>query len=119
RIIPSNVPPRGSQNASGSVFDQGSDEEDAQKGSHSSAKPTTSGASGTAAPTYPASGSVVFGGTDRSDDGSTKARVGPLERDRQVRNTGGGNSGVRVRIIPANAPTGSSRDSNSAFEQRD
>jgi VWFA-related protein len=119
RIIPSNAPPRSSQNASGSVFDQGADEEDAQKGGQSSAKPTAKGSSGAAAPTYPASGSVVFGGTDRSDDGSTKARVGPLERDRQVRNTGGGNSGLRVRIIPANAPPGPSRDSSSVFDQRD
>jgi len=119
RIIPSNAPPRSSADASGSVFDQGADEEDAQKGSQSSAKRTASGASGTAAPTYPASGSVVFGGSDRSDDGSTKERVGPLERERQVRNTGGGNSGLRVRIIPANAPPGSSRDSSSVFDQRD
>jgi VWFA-related protein len=120
RIIPSNAPPRSSQDAaSGSVFDQATDEEDAQKGSQSSAKRTASGASGAAAPTYPASGSVVFGGSDRSADGSTKASVGPLERERQVRNTGGGNSGLRVRIIPANAPPGPSRDSSTVFDQRD
>jgi VWFA-related protein len=119
RIIPSDAPPRSSQDASGSVFDQGADEEDAHKGSQSSAKRSASGTSSAATPNYPASGSVVFGGSDRSDDGSTKARVGPLERDRQVRNTGGGNSGLRVRIIPANAPPGPSRDSSSVFDQRD
>jgi VWFA-related protein len=119
RIIPSDAPPRGSQDAAGSVFDQATDEEDVQKGSQTSSKRTASGASGAGTPTYPASGSVIFGGTDRSDDGSTKARVGPLERDRQTRNTGGGNSGLRVRIIPSNAPPGPSRDSSSVFDQRE
>lgn len=116
RIIPSEAPPRSSQGAAGSVFDQASDDEDARKASQSSAQRSSSGTSNA---TYPASGSVVFGGSDRSDDGSTKARVGPLERDRQTRNTSGGNSGLRVRIIPSNAPPGPSRDSSSVFDQRE
>ena len=113
RIIPSGAPTR--RDAAGSVFDQATDEEDAQKGGQPAAK---SGSSASA-PSSPASGSVVFGGSDRSDDGSTKSRVGPLERDRQTRNTSGGNSGLRVRIIPANAPPGTSRDSSAVFDQRD
>jgi len=116
RIIPSNAPPRGSQDAAGSVFDQTTDDEDTRKASQSSGKAP---ASGTASATNPANGSVVFGGSDRSDDGSSKSRVGPLERDRQTRNTSGGDSGLRVRIIPAPAPPGQSRDSSSVFDQRE
>lgn len=117
RIIPSNEPARGSRDAAGSVFDQQTDDEDAQKGG----KSTKGSASSTpgATPGYSANGSMVFGGSDLSDDGSSKARVGPLERDRQSRNTSGGNSGLRVRIIPANAPPGPVRGSNSVFDQRD
>ena len=119
RIIPSNAPPRSSQDAGGSIFDQATDEEESQKGNQSSAKGSPSGTSGGSANSYPSNGSVVFGGSDRSDDSSTKARIGPLERDRQARNTSGGNSGLRVRIIPANASPGSSRDSNTVFDQRE
>jgi VWFA-related protein len=117
RIIPSNAPPRSSPDATGSVFDQPVDEEDAQR-SQSSKKSRASGASAPASST-PTNGSVVFGGSDRSDDGSNKSRVGPLEREQQVRNTGGGNSGLRVRIIPANEPPGPSRDSSAVFDQRE
>ena len=116
RIIPSDAPPRGSQDAAGSVFDQATDDDDARKASQSAGKPSSSA---TSSANYPANGSVVFGGSDRSDDGSTKSRVGPLERDRQTRNTSGGNSGLRVRIIPSNAPPGPSRDSSSVFDQRE
>lgn len=116
RIIPSDAPPRGSQDAAGSVFDHATDDEDARKASQSAGKPSSSA---TSSANDPANGSVVFGGSDRSDDGSTKSRVGPLERDRQTRNTSGGNSGLRVRIIPSNAPPGPSRDSSSVFDQRE
>ncbi len=118
RIIPASEPPRSSKDAAGSVFDQPTDEEEAQKGGKSSTKGSVSSPS-RSVPTYPASGPVTLGGSDRSDDSSTKARVGPLERDRQARNTSGGNSGLRVRIIPANVPPGPSRESNSVFDQRD
>ena len=116
RIIPSDAPPRPSPDAAGSVFDQTTDEEDARRTKQPSANQP---ASGTSSATYPASGSVVFGGSDRSDDGTTKSRVGPLERDRQVRDTSGGNSGLRVRIIPAPAPVGPSRTASSVFDQRE
>ena len=118
RIIPSDAPPRSSSNPAGSVFDQTTDRDDLETESQSSAQRSSSGTSSTS-PTYPASGSIVFGGSDRSDDGSTKSRVGPLERDRQTKNTSGGNSGLRVRIIPATSPPGPSRDSNAVFEQRE
>jgi VWFA-related protein len=117
RIIPSNQPPRNSRDAAGSVFDQQTDEEDAQNGGKSKKGSASTMAGGTAG--YSPNGSMVFGGSDLSDDGSTKARVGPLERDRQSRNTSGGNSGLRVRIIPANAPPGPARDSSFVFDQRD
>src|SRR5262249_46288744 len=63
--------------------------------------------------------SVVFAGSDRGDNGTSHTKVGPLDRDSQIRNTSGGNSGLSVRIIPANAPPGSSRSSGSVFDNRD
>jgi VWFA-related protein len=118
-VIPSDAPQRASRDASGSVFDTAiEEEEESQKGKQSS----TTGSGGTSNGSNnnnPSNGSIVFGGSDRSDDASSKARVGPLERDRQVRNTGGGNSGLRVRIIPANAPPGPSRDSSAIFDQKE
>ena len=116
RIIPSDAPPRASRDGAGSVFDQSVDDEDAQKGSQPSANRPSSG---TANPNYPASGSIAFGGSDRSDVGSGQSRVGPLERDHQTRNTSGGDSGLRVRIIPSSAPPGPSRNSSAVFDQRD
>ncbi|MEK6325280.1 MAG: VWA domain-containing protein [Acidobacteriota bacterium] len=120
RIIPSNGQPRTSRDAAGSVFDQANDEEDAQA-SRSSTTGSSSGSqsSNAVGRNYPASGSVEIGGTDRADVGTSKARVGPLERDRQTRNTSGGNSGMRVRIIPADSPPGPARDASSVFDQRD
>jgi VWFA-related protein len=118
RIIPSGAPRRNSHGAAGSVSDQQADEDDDPRGSqsqHSSNRP----ASGTSSATYPSSGSIVFGGSDRSDVGSGSSRVGPMEREYQTKNTGGGDSGLRVRIIPSNGPSRPSRDSNSVFDQRD
>lgn len=119
RIIPSDAPPRTSPSSAGSVFDQAADEEDTQKSGQSSGQNSAKPGSSAASASYPASGSVELGGSDRSDNGSTHSRVGPLERDRQTKNTRGGNSGLRVRIIPANAPPGPTRDSNAVFDQRD
>jgi len=115
RIIPSSAPPRSSQDPAGSVFDQ-ADDQDTTAGGQSSSGQIRSGASGAGAPASQANGSFVFGGSNRSDDSSGKSRVGPMERDRQVRNTGGGDSGLRVRIIPAPGPA---RDSNAVFDRRD
>jgi Ca-activated chloride channel family protein len=49
--------------------------------------------------------SMVFAGSDIGDDSASKSRGGPFERDRNSRNTGGGNSGLRFRIIPSGEPT--------------
>jgi VWFA-related protein len=119
RIIPSDAPPRGAANSAGSIFDQTTDSEEPQTGNQSSSRRSSSGTSSPNSSTYPASGSVVFGGSDRSDDGSSRSRVGPLERERQTKNTSGGNSGLRVRIIPATSPPGPTRDSNAVFDQRE
>ncbi|MFY9556192.1 MAG: VWA domain-containing protein [Blastocatellia bacterium] len=117
RIIPSNSAPSVSAEPRGSVFDQAEDDKDFRGNDRSSAKGSPSTQS--SAPSYPASGSVVFAGSDRANDGTTHSRVGPLERDRQSRDTGGGNSGLRVRIIPANEPPRPSRDTTSVFDPRD
>ena len=116
RIIPSDAPPRQSPDSTGSVFDQTTDDEDGRKTGHATANQSGGGMQGG---NQPSNGSVVFGGSNRSNDGSTKSRVGPLERDRQARETSGGDSGLRVRIIPSTAPPGPSRDSSAVFDQRD
>ena len=120
RIIPSNAPPRSSADSSVRDSDQSTDDLDAQKGSQPSGRGAASGSRGSSSNQgYPSSGSVVFAGSDRADNSSSKTRGGPLERDRQTKDTSGGNSGLRVRIIPANAPPGPSRDSSSIFDPRD
>ena len=75
--------------------------------------------SGGSNPNSSANGSVTFGGSDRANDGTSNTKVGPLERNRQTRNTSGGDSGVRVRIIPATAPPASSNNSGLVFDNRD
>jgi VWFA-related protein len=50
------------------------------------------------------SGGSVFAGVDAGDDGGSKTRGGPFERDRKSRNNIGGSSGLRVRIIPSPEP---------------
>ena len=112
RIIPPDASARENPNSNGSVFDKtADDEDDARSAARPSASQSGSGGSGT---TSPSNGSMVFGGSDRSADGTMKSRVGPLERDRESRDTSGGNSGLKVRIIPA---PGSSRESTSVFNQ--
>ncbi|HSE35884.1 MAG TPA: VWA domain-containing protein [Blastocatellia bacterium] len=113
RIIPSNPTPRRSPDPGGSVFDQTTDEEEARSANQSSPNRSGSGNS----PTYQTNGSVIFGGSDQSDDGSSKSRVGPLERDQQRRDTSGGNSGLRVRIIPSTTAPSPARESNAVFDQ--
>jgi VWFA-related protein len=115
-IIPSNGSRPRSSSIDQSIFDQTADEED--QDAHPN-KGSGSGKSSGSANGNWGNGSIGLGGSDRSDVGSSKSRVGPMERDRQVNNTGGGNSGLRVRIIPANAPPGPSRESNSVFDQRE
>ena len=100
RIIPSDPSPRRSPDAAGSVFDQPSDDQDPRS---TSQPPTGHSGGGTSSARYPSSGSVVFGGSDQSSDSSGSARIGPLERDRQARDTTGGNSGLRGENYPINA----------------
>ena len=116
RIIPPNGSPRRSTTIDDSVFDQAADEDD--QDTHPK-KGAPSGKSSSSANNNWGNDSLVLGGSDRADNSSSSARVGPLERDRQSKNTSGGNSGLRVRIIPANAPPGPSRQSNSVFDQRE
>jgi VWFA-related protein len=60
-----------------------------------------------------------LGGTDRADVGSTRSKVGKFEHEHEVKNTSGGGSGLRTRIIPAGSSAGTSRPATSAFDQRD
>jgi VWFA-related protein len=113
RIIPSDPTPRRSPDP-GTVFDQTTDDQGAR---NSNQPPGNRSGSGNSSATYQSNGSVIFGGSDQSDDGSTKSRVGPLERERQSRDTSGGNSGLRVRIIPSTTPPEPSRQSNSVFDE--
>ncbi|MEK6405672.1 MAG: VWA domain-containing protein [Acidobacteriota bacterium] len=119
RIIRSNAPPRGSRDAAGSIYDQANDETRQDTQSPASGSSPGSRASKASGGANPASGTVDFAGTDRADSATGKARVGPLERDLQTKNTSGGNSGLRVRIIPADSPPGASRSSSSVFDNRD
>jgi VWFA-related protein len=118
RIIPSNSPPRAG--AAGSIYDQANDQGYVQQSGQSNAPGSSvPGGSGALDPNSSTNDSTVFAGSDRSSDGSNASRVGPLERDRQMRNTNGGNSGLRVRIIPAPAATTTSGNSSSVFDNRD
>ena len=66
-------------------------------------------------------GSAVFAGGDRSDDASLSVRGGgPFVRPREERRTSGGNSGLKVRIIPSGRPLSQSQDdSNTIYDQPD
>jgi VWFA-related protein len=121
RIIPSNPSPRASRNAAGSVFDQANDEEETKQGNTSANGSSSASGSPNAVGGNNSStgGSIDIGGTDRADVGMTKSKAGKLEHERQTRNTSGGNSGMRVRIIPAANPPGPSRGASSVFDQRD
>jgi VWFA-related protein len=119
-IVPSNSQPRSSQDAAGRANDQANDA-DYANGSYSSStgSPTTSGTSNTGGGNASTGGSIDFAGSDRADDGTSKSRIGPLERDRQKRDTSGGNSGLRVRIIPATPSPSRTRDSSPIYDQQD
>ncbi len=124
RIIPSTLPPSSSSSspgAAGTGVGKSADVDDASQNDQSSTNrsPATPRGSGGANPNSSANGSVTFAGSDRANDGANNTRVGPLERNRQTRNTSGGDSGVRVRIIPANAPPGPSHDSGLVSDNRD
>lgn len=126
RIIPSTLPPSSSSSQAGSRTGAGqsADEEDTSQHDKTSTNKssTTSGASGGAsgsANSNSGNGSVTFGGSDRATNGASDTKIGPLERNRQTRTTSGGDSGVRVRIIPANAPPGPTHNSGLVFDNRD
>jgi VWFA-related protein len=120
RIIPSNSPPHSSQDAAGTANGQANDA-DYGKDSYSSTtgSSTSSGTSNSSGGNASTGGSIDFAGSNRADDGTSKARIGPLERDRQKRDTSGGNSGLRVRIIPANPSPSRTRDSIPVYDQQD
>lgn len=116
RITPGAIPSSG--NGSDSVYSQ-ADEEDADTATDP--RNQTSGA-----PTRPSNrsssggGTAVFAGSGVSDDDGFTSKRGPLERERKNKVMRGGDSGLRVRIIPADqALGGSPRSDNSIFPQSD
>lgn len=130
RIIPSSLPSSSSssQAGSGTGAGQSADVDDASqqdKGSinksstASGASGGTSGGASGGANSNSGNGSVTFAGSDRADNGASDTRIGPLERNRQTRKTSGGDSGVRVRIIPANAPPAPTHNTGLVFDNRD
>lgn len=125
RIIPSTVPLSGSSSGgSGTGAGQSADVDDASQNTQTSNNKTSTasgksgGASGSAN-SNSGTGSATLGGSDRADNGASDTKIGPLERNRQTRKTSGGDSGVRVRIIPANAPPGPTHNSGLVFDNRD
>src|SRR5262249_7231443 len=63
-------------------------------------------------------GSMVFAGSDRSDDSNSTTTTGPFNRPRTERRTNSGDSGLKVRIIPSNEPQrGASNSAGSVFDQ--
>jgi VWFA-related protein len=117
RIIPSNAPPARS---AGSQDDAGSSQSDISDASHNN-QTSNNGSSSTprGSSTSAANGSVTFAGSDRANDGASNSKIGPLERNRQTRNTSGGDSGVKVRIIPSSTPPRTSHDSGLVVDNRD
>lgn len=115
-IIPSDSTPHSSTDDVGSVNDQPNNAN--ANGSRSNSS-SPSSASSPVRGNSSTGGSIDFAGNDRADSGTTNSRVGPLERDRQKRTTSGGNSGLRVRIIPADSQPIRSRDSKTIYDQQD
>ena len=116
-IIPSSSPPHTSQDAARSSDDQTRDA-DYTNGSNPSSTGSSS-ASNTGGGNSSTGGSIDLAGSDRADAGTSNSRIGPLERDRQKRDSSGGNSGLRVRIIPANPSPTRTRDSSPIYDQQD
>ena len=75
---------------------------------------------GSAPSNQSSNGSVVFAGSDRSDDEDlTVSGIGPLSRPRQEKRTETGNSGMRVRIIPSTTPLGRENNGSSIYDRAD
>jgi VWFA-related protein len=121
RIIPGAIPSTG--NTSGSIYPQPEDQ-DADTDVNASSK-QSSGRQPSGNQSVPSSGAsgggtAVFAGSGVSDDDGFTAKRGPLERERKNKVMRGGDSGLRVRIIPANQALGGPATSdNSIFPQPD
>jgi VWFA-related protein len=117
RIIPGSIP--SSSNASGSVYDQQDDQDTDASASNPPYSQPSSRNQPSRSQAVPGSssggGTAGFAGSDVSDDGASTAKLGPLERERKNKIMRGGDSGLRVRIIPANQPLGASANSDSSI----
>lgn len=119
RIIPSTLPQSGSSSQGGSTTGGGQSADAGDDQSSSSNNPPASSRGQGGSNTNSGNGSVTFAGSDRANNGASDTKIGPLERNRQTRNTSGGDSGIRVRIIPANAPPASTHNTGLVFDNRD
>ena len=117
RIIPGSIP--SSTNAGGSVYDQQDDPDTDASASNAPYSQPSSRNQSSRNQTMPGAssggGTAVFAGSDVSDDNASTAKLGPLERERKNKSMRGGDSGLRVRIIPANQPLGASANSDSSI----
>ena len=122
RIIPGAIPSSGNSNSSiypepedqdaGSDADPGSPQSQGRQPSRTQPIPSNGSSGG---------GTAVFAGSGVSGDDGFTAKSGPLERERKNKVMRGGDSGLRVRIIPANQALGGSQSSDSSIfpEQND
>src|SRR6185436_11693976 len=67
----------------------------------------------------PGNGSVVFAGTDVADQSTSETKSGKLTRNRQSRDSNGGDSGMRVRITPGAIPSSGNANSSIYPEPED
>ena len=117
RIIPGAIP--SSANVNDSIYPQ-SDAQDAGPDANTGSHPRGRTSRNQSVPSNGTSGggTAVFAGSGVSDDDGYTAKSGPLERERKSKVMRGGDSGLRVRIIPANQALGGSASSdNSIFPQ--
>ncbi|HWN98212.1 MAG TPA: VWA domain-containing protein [Blastocatellia bacterium] len=114
RIMPGAIP-----SVSGSV-DGRPDDQDAD--AEATAQQSSQGQIG-GNQTWPSNGSgsgrntAVFAGSGVSNDDSSTSKLGPLDVERKKKVMKGGDSGLRVRIIPANQPLGATSSDSSIYPQ--
>jgi VWFA-related protein len=117
RIIPGSIP--SSANSSGSIYDQQDDQDTDASASNPPYSQPSSRNQPSRSQAVPGSssggGRAVFAGSDVSDDNASTAKLGPLERERKNKIMRGGDSGLRVRIIPADQPLGAPANSDSSI----
>src|SRR5215471_18614840 len=78
-----------------------SQDESADLSAGGSRAPSRTASRGSSNPSAGNNGSFVFGGSDQGVDAQQSTKTGKFNRPRTQRNTSGGDSGLKVRIIPS------------------